>query len=209
MSDLFGNAEGVDSVITLIDPETHAGASVQIYPHAFSDEQASCLYRQLHEDLDWQQREILIYGKRQLQPRLVAWHGDSGVTYRYSGQTLTTAPWTGALEEIRTRCQQLSSGVFNSVLCNLYRDGNDAMGWHADDEPELGPTPVIASVTLGHPRRFDLRHKSTGETHQVMLPHGSLLVMAGTTQNHWKHQIPRSKKVTGSRINLTYRQVAC
>lgn len=209
MSGLFGSADPSDEAITLLDPAEHAGAQAWVYAQAFSGEEADRLYQLLHEELDWQEREILIYGKRHKQPRLVAWHGDHGVNYRYSGQTLTTTPWTPALEQVRARCQQLTAHTFNSVLCNLYRDGNDGMGWHSDDEPELGPTPVIASVTLGEIRRFDLRHKTTGATHQIMLPHGSLLVMAGNTQAYWKHQVPRSKKVAGPRINLTYRQVAC
>lgn len=193
---------------TILCPDAHDGASVVLYPDFVDSAQGAQWFDALSQELDWAQRSITLFGKRHLQPRLVAWHGDPGVCYRYSGQTLTAAGWTHTLEAIRLRCESLLGARFNSVLCNLYRDGNDAMGWHADNESELGDNPVIASVSLGCPRRFDLRHRDSGETHRVPLPTGSLLVMAGTTQKHWVHQIPRSKKIDAPRINLTFRYIA-
>jgi alkylated DNA repair dioxygenase AlkB len=202
---LFPERDAEPQVI--LTPAKHDGASVVLYPHFASTTEAEKWMTALTTELDWAQRSITIFGKRHLQPRLVAWHGDAGVRYRYSGQTLSAEGWSDALRIIRERCETETGHRFNSVLCNLYRDGNDAMGWHADNEPELGSHPVIASVSLGCARRFDLRHKKSGETHRIPLPAGSLLVMAGSTQQHWVHQVPRTKKVGEARINLTFRHI--
>lgn len=192
----------------ILTPEAHDGASVTLYPDFVEHEQAIQWFDALSQELNWAQRSITLFGKRHLQPRLVAWHGEPGVRYRYSGQSLTAQGWSPTLETIRQRCESSIGERFNSVLCNLYRDGNDAMGWHSDNESELGRDPVIASISLGCPRRFDLRHRHTGETHRIPLPSGSLLVMAGSTQRYWVHQVPRSKKIDAPRINLTFRRIA-
>lgn len=191
----------------ILTPEADSGAAVTLYPDFIADDLAGRWMATLTEQIAWQQRTITLFGKTHLQPRLVAWYGDPGIRYRYSGQTMEPEPWLPLLTTIRERCIERVGTAFNSVLCNLYRDGQDAMGWHADNEPELGPTPVIASISLGCVRRFDLRHRQSRVTHQLLLPSGSLLVMAGTTQQHWVHQIARTRKIDSPRINLTFRQI--
>lgn len=181
---------------------------VALYPSLIHADSASALFDTLEKEIAWEQREIQVYGKRYLQPRLLAWYGDEGIRYRYSGDTLIARPWNQTLKQLKAACETVTQTAFNSVLLNLYRDGQDAMGWHADNEPELGSEPVIASVSLGCPRRFDLKHRTTGQRRDVILPHGSLLVMAGHTQRHWVHQIARSAKVHAPRINLTFRWIS-
>ena len=181
---------------------------VRLYPALIDANDASALFDTLNHEIAWEQREIQVYGKRYMQPRLLAWYGDQGVRYRYSGDTLIAKPWTQTLKHLQALCETLTQSRFNSVLLNLYRDGQDAMGWHADNEPELGVEPVIASVSLGCQRRFDLKHRVSGQRRDVLLPHGSLLVMAGCTQQHWVHQIARSAKVQSPRINLTFRWIS-
>ena len=161
----------------------------------------------LLEEVPWSQHSITLFGKEVPEPRLSAWIADPGMPYLYSGRRREPLPWTATLDEIRARAETIARTRFNSVLANLYRDGNDAMGWHADDEPELGPTPVIASVSLGAERRFDLRHNVSGDTVNALLPHGSLLVMSGDSQHAWKHRIARTTRVGAPRINLTFRSV--
>lgn len=153
-----------------------------------------------------------------MQPRLVAWQGDPGASYTYSGLTLEPAPWSGAVAAIRDLVWEAIEGAapafaagrepFNGVLCNRYRDGSDSMGWHSDDEGELGPEPLIASVSLGAARPFQLRRKDDKSIkHEVLLENGSLLLMAGGTQRHWQHQLPKRKRVGDERVNLTFRWV--
>ncbi|AKF10226.1 alpha-ketoglutarate-dependent dioxygenase AlkB family protein [Sandaracinus amylolyticus] len=156
--------------------------------------------------------ETLRIGAREvLTPRRTAWHGDPGRVYAYSGRTFEPAPWTAPLVEIRDRVEALTGVRFDSVLVNEYRDGRDSMGWHSDDEPELGPHApddvLIASVSLGAHRRFLLRHRRRGETHELPLGHGDLLVMGGTTQRRWQHSVPKTAKPVGARVSLTFRLV--
>jgi alkylated DNA repair dioxygenase AlkB len=181
----------------------------RLWPQAFAADEATRLLRELRAAVDWRQEEILIFGQRRLVPRLVAWHGDPGASYVYSGTEHRPQPWTSTLEEVRARASALTGVAFNAVLLNLYRDGRDGMGWHADDEPELGRNPVIASVSLGAERRFCLRHRRRRDLKvDLPLPHGSLLCMSGATQHHWLHALPKTSRPTGERINLTFRQVA-
>jgi alkylated DNA repair dioxygenase AlkB len=181
----------------------------RLWPAAFEPEEASRLFDSLRTAIHWRQEEIVIFGQRRPVPRLVAWHGDPGASYRYSGTDHHPEPWTLALECARARVRELSGVEFNAVLLNLYRDGRDGMGWHADDEPELGRDPVIASVSLGAPRRFCLRHRRRKDLKlDLELPHGSLLVMAGPLQHHWVHALPKTRRPVGERINLTFRRVA-
>ena len=155
----------------------------------------------------WRQEEITVYGKPYLQPRLSAWHGDSG--YSYSGIRLEPAPWTPTLLDIKIRIESLTGQDYNSVLLNYYRDQNDGMGMHSDDERELGRQPAIASLSLGEERIFLLKHKSRKDlkTTRLSLPCGSLLLMCGDTQRHWKHGIAKIRQTCGPRINLTFRKV--
>jgi alkylated DNA repair dioxygenase AlkB len=166
-------------------------------------------FAQLVDSVDWEQHSIRICGKTVASPRLSAWYGDAGANYRYSGLSLEPRPWSPVIRELRTRLEKASGGSFNSVLLNLYRDGVDSMGWHSDDEPELGERPVIASVSLGATRRFRLRHKTRADLEPVVvsLEHGSLLIMKGETQRFWKHQLPKSRTVSEPRLNLTFRSV--
>jgi alkylated DNA repair dioxygenase AlkB len=168
---------------------------------------AAELTETLRDGLPWRSQQIMMFGKLVDEPRLSSWHGDPGAEYRYSGLSLHPQAWTKELIAIKQICEDLSGARFNSVLANLYRNGRDSMGWHSDDEPELGPEPVIASVSLGASRRFDLRHRITKETVQVHLGSGDLLVMSQASQRSWMHQIPKTAKVSGPRINLTYRQI--
>jgi len=186
-----------------------ADGEARLWPAAFGPEEASRLFDALRTGIRWRQEEVTIFGQRRLVPRLVAWHGDPGASYRYSGTDHHPEPWTPDLEHIRARVSGLSGAEFNAVLLNLYRDGRDGMGWHADDEPELGRDPVIASVSLGAPRRFCLRHRRRKDLKlDLELPHGSLLVMAGPMQHHWVHALPKTRRPVGERINLTFRRVA-
>jgi alkylated DNA repair dioxygenase AlkB len=185
-----------------------ADGDVRYLPDAVPPALADEWFARLRHEVDWRQEEILLFGARHAVPRLVAWHGDPGATYRYSGVDHHPLAWTRTLAAIRERVESLSGHRFNSVLLNLYRDGRDGMGWHADDEPELGTDPVIASVSLGATRRFRMRHRRRRD--QVLgidLAHGSLLLMQGPTQHHWVHAVPKTSRPVGERINLTFRHV--
>ena len=170
---------------------------------------AQTYYNTLSNTITWKQETITLYGKTHTVPRKTAWYGNKGTTYRYSGITHDPEPWTKALLDIKKVIEHvLNKETFNSVLLNLYRNGNDKMGWHADNEKELGTHPTIASVSLGATRRFDLKHKTDSKQKiQLQLRPGSLIIMRGALQHHWLHQIPAQKKITNSRINLTYRNI--
>ncbi len=181
---------------------------VEYFPNVFSDTDSKYLFEKLTSNITWRQESILIFGRKVLTPRLTAWYGDAGAVYKYSGVSFDPLPWTEELLYIRSKAEALAGTTFNSVLLNLYRDGNDSMGWHSDDEPELGRDPIIASVNLGEARRFDLRLKSDHhQKQQIMLEDGSVLLMKGDLQHHWQHQVAKSGKVKGQRINLTFRTI--
>ena len=168
------------------------------------------LFDSLLRNIPWRQNRIRFYGKESLVPRLESWHGDKGMSYTYSGIKMEAKPWTDDLLEIKMAIEPLANSKFNSVLINYYRDGKDRVAWHSDDEKELGKNPVIASVSLGAERKFKMRHKKYKENnlkHEIMLNHGSLLIMSGTTQHYWMHEIPRTAKPIGPRINLTFRVI--
>ncbi|MCB1843180.1 MAG: alpha-ketoglutarate-dependent dioxygenase AlkB [Halioglobus sp.] len=167
------------------------------------------LLTRLIDTVHWRQEHITLFGKTHPQPRLIAWHGDEHAHYSYSGLQHSPLPWTRELAALREALQRLCDASFNSVLLNLYRDGADSMGLHADDEPELGPQPVIASLSLGATRRMYFQHKTKRHlpTQQLDLPDGSLLIMRGTTQQHWKHGIRKARGCRQARINLTFRLV--
>jgi alkylated DNA repair dioxygenase AlkB len=166
------------------------------------------LLEQLLSTTAWRQDVITLYGAPTPIPRLQAWYGDPGRTYTYSGIVLEPQPWTPALLEIRTAIEPEAGVRFNSVLCNRYRDGRDGVAWHADDEPELGAEPVIASVSFGAVRPFRFRHQRDPDlTYELELASGSLLLMRGPTQACWKHQIAKTAKPVGERVNLTFRVI--
>ena len=182
-------------------------ADVRYWPLAVDRERADALFASLRACIGWQQEHVVIFGARRLVPRLVAWHGDADARYTYSGTAHEPRAWTAELSELRDVAEALAGHRFNSVLLNLYRDGRDGMGWHADDEPELGPEPAIASFSLGATRRFRLRHRRSRTVLELELGHGSLLTMAGPTQHHYVHAVPKTARSVGERINLTFRRV--
>jgi len=167
------------------------------------------LLRALIDETPWRQDPIILWGKSMLQPRLIAWYGDPGCVYRYSGLSLVPLPWTERLAALKSHVERAAGYRFNSVLVNYYRDNKDSMGFHSDDEKELGPQPVIASVSLGAERVFVLKSRRDSETRpfRLKLASGSLLLMQGDTQANYKHGIPRQSSVLGSRINLTFRRI--
>lgn len=167
------------------------------------------LYDRLCGEIQWREDTIMMYGRPVKIPRLNAWYGDVDAHYSYSGLAMNPMPWNPLLELIRQPIEQLLNMRFNSVLINHYRDGNDSVSWHSDDEPELGREPVIASVSLGAVRRFQMRHRKDRQlpTCQLDLEPGSLLVMRGSTQRCWHHQVPKQRSITEGRINLTFRQI--
>ena len=175
----------------------------QFYPQPESDQ----LLTKLLTGLDWQEEHIFIFGKRVKVPRLMCWYGDPGAYYQYSGVNHQPKPWTPELLNIREKVEQQCRCAFNSVLANLYRDGKDSMGCHADDEKELGLNPVIVSLSLGDERLFKMHHKKSKQTLAIHLAHGDLLVMAGTCQQHWLHSVPKTKAFKTPRINLTFRKI--
>ena len=169
---------------------------------------ASALMERLLREVPWEVHRIRMFGREVASPRLSCWIGDADAAYRYSGSRFEPRPWLPALAALRERLASELEHPFNSVLANRYRSGADAMGWHADDEPELGPEPLIASVSLGATRRFLLRHRHhPARRLSLDLEPGSLLLMAGRTQRYWKHALPRTARPAGERINLTYRHV--
>lgn len=163
----------------------------------------------LLEEIEWKQESIRIYGKTVPQPRLTAWYGDPGTEYKYSGIQLIPQPWTDTLRQLKALVEDCTHTRFNSVLLNLYRDENDAMGLHSDDERKLGPEPAIASVSFGATRDFVLKHKTNTAHAPVKFPleAGSVLLMKGGTQRHWKHGILRQSRPCGPRVNLTFRTI--
>jgi alkylated DNA repair dioxygenase AlkB len=182
--------------------------------HFFLPKEADFFFTELKEKLKWEQGEITMFGKKVLEPRLTAWYGDAGKSYTYSGKKQEPNPWHESLLIIKNKIETgpINAGSvpahFNSVLCNFYRNGIDSMGYHADDEKELGINPVIASLNLGETRRFLFRQKAhKDKKFELQLNHGSLLIMQGAMQHHWQHAIPKEPKKTKPRINLTFRWV--
>ena len=176
-------------------------------PNFYKRETADGLFKALKSTINWKQESMNMYGKEVMFPRLTAWYGDDDKPYSFSGIKLDPLPWTEELLKIKDDIEPLCKTSFNSVLLNLYRDGNDSISWHTDAEKELGRNPIIASVNFGAERVFQLKHMHTQEKVEIRLHHGSLLVMMGELQHFWKHQVPKSKKVTQHRINLTFRVI--
>ncbi|HEX6141529.1 MAG TPA: alpha-ketoglutarate-dependent dioxygenase AlkB [Geminicoccaceae bacterium] len=179
---------------------------VRLHRAALARPAADRLFEALEREVAWRQETATVMGRRIPIPRLTAWHGEAG--YVYSGIRLDPRPWNAPLIELRGVAEALAGQAFNSVLLNLYRTGRDSVSWHADNEPGLGQDPVIASLSLGAVRRFQLRHRRTRERIDLDLPHGSCLIMAGATQHHWLHQLPKTARPVGPRINLTFRRMA-
>lgn len=182
-------------------------ADVHFMQGFYSAEQAQRCFQQLLSETAWQHEKLRLWGKWIDQPRLTAWYGDEHRSYTYSGLRLQPLPWTPLLERIRQDVQACTGDTYNAVLLNLYRNEQDSVAWHSDDEAELGPQPAIASLSLGATRTFKLRHKKLGISHSIMLDDGCLLRMAGLTQRCWKHAVLKERNSKGPRINLTFRHI--
>ncbi|PAV26703.1 alpha-ketoglutarate-dependent dioxygenase AlkB [Tamilnaduibacter salinus] len=192
-----------------------AAHPIDLFPHTaslfqpfLSAAEADRLFRSLGEHLPWYQARLNLFGRWHWSPRLQCWIADEGVAYTYSGLTMAPEPWPDDLARLRDLVSEVAGVRFNSVLCNWYRNGQDSMGWHSDDEPELGEAPVVASVTFGDERPFQFRRK--GERRlatSVPLGHNSLLVMPAGLQGDWQHGIPKTRKSVGPRLNLTFRRI--
>ncbi|MFN8354995.1 MAG: alpha-ketoglutarate-dependent dioxygenase AlkB [Spirosomataceae bacterium] len=188
----------------LINVLPYDGESIY-YGQIIEPQEATRYFESLWQTIAWKNDEAVIFGKHLITKRKVAWYGDSGFSYTYSKTTKQALPWTADLLELKALVEQLTDTSFNSCLLNLYHNGDEGMGWHSDDEKSLAPDSAIASVSLGAERKFSFRHKQTKETRTLTLASGTLLVMQGTTQTHWHHCLPKAKKVTSPRINLTFR----
>ena len=183
-------------------------AEIEWYPNFLNSEQSKPRFERLLHEIPWQQDEIKVYGKNHLQPRLTALFGNEGKPYSYSNIVMQPHPWNSLLTYIKEEIETVCSTSFTTVLLNLYRDGQDSNGWHADNEKELGRNPVIASLSMGASRVFHLKHNNQPELRQrIVLENGSLLLMKGETQHFWKHQIPKTAQEIGPRINLTFRMI--
>lgn len=178
------------------------------YSRFFSQEESDHYLSRLPDEINWKQEPIKIFGKEVMQPRLTAWYGDANKKYSYSGITMEPQQWTPALLKIKNKIEMVSGIHFNSALLNFYRDGQDSMGWHRDNEKALGVNPVIASVSFGASRTFQFRNfKEKRITKSIKLTHGSLLLMKGETQHLWQHQLPKTNTKIGQRINITFRMI--
>lgn len=175
-------------------------------PNFYGQQSADCYFKHLKNDIPWQQDTIKIFGKTYLQPRLTALYGINEKTYSYSNITMIPKKLTSQLLKIKSDVEKICQHKFTTVLLNLYRNGNDSNGWHADNEKELGRNPLIASLSFGAERTFHFKHRTIKEEHhKIILEHGSLLIMKGEMQHFWLHQIPKTKKQMNERINLTFR----
>ena len=201
--DLF-TSEKNNTPIKLALPD----ANITYYSSFFSPKESSEYFQILLNEIEWQEDDIKVFGKTYKQPRLTALYGMNNASYRYSGITMFPKPFNSILKEIKTKIEEITEIKFTTVLLNFYRDGSDSNGWHSDDEKELGENPIIVSISLGAERTFRLRHKKDKtQKKNLILQHGSLLIMKGETQHHWQHCIPKSKKDIKPRINLTFRVI--
>ena len=181
-------------------------ADIEYYPNFFENDRADAFFEKLKNEIPWQQDNITVFGKTHPQPRLTALFGNEGKPYSYSNIVMQPNAWNPLLSFIKSEFEEICNENFTTVLLNYYRDGKDSNGWHADNEKELGRNPVIASVSFGAERYFHLQHNTIKEQKlKINLEHGSLLLMKGTTQHFWKHQIPKTAQAIGPRINLTFR----
>ncbi len=172
-----------------------------------SEERANIYFEKLADNINWVNDEVVMFGKKLVLSRKMAFYGDNNVSYIYSKIQRKALEWNSDLVEIKSKVELKSQDGFNSCLLNYYHDGNEGMGWHSDDEKELGINPVIASLSLGTERKFLFKHKLTHAKVEVVLKHGSLMLMRGSIQHHWLHSLPKSKKIQKPRINLTFRKI--
>ena len=183
------------------------GGIVSFYGPIFTQEQSNHYFKALLEKIEWQNDEAFIFGKRIITKRKVAWYGEEQFTYTYSNSTKTALQWNSELLEIKKSVEEETGEIFNSCLLNLYHSGQEGMAWHSDAEKDLKNNGSIASVSFGAARKFCFKHKESAEKVEILLPHGSLLIMKGETQSNWLHRLPPTKKVLVPRINLTFRTI--
>ena len=181
----------------------------QLYwlPGFYSSQQADLHFEHLKEHIAWQTERLFLFGRWLEVPRLMAWYGDSNAEYRYSNVTHSPLPWSAELEPLRKDMQSLCGQTFNSVLANLYRNGHDSMGCHADNEKVLGDRPLIASLSFGETRLLRFHHPASNHRLNLELAHGDVLIMAGELQHHWRHELPKTRRPKRARINLTFRRI--
>jgi alkylated DNA repair dioxygenase AlkB len=204
--DFFGNNLNDSVGNTLLKNKVKITNGEYTFHRNFFKKDESDFFMKIFRDkILWKQESMNMYGKQISFPRLTSWYGDNDKPYKFSGITLVPNEWTEELLKIKNAIEPICSTHFNSVLLNLYRDGNDSISWHTDAEPELGLNPTIASVNFGETRKFQLKHNTSGEKIEIDLTHGSLLVMDGELQHFWKHQVPKTTKQVRDRINLTFR----
>ncbi len=177
------------------------------YGVVFTVSEADSIFETLKDSIDWRCDEAIIFGKRIITKRKVAWYGDRAFEYTYSKTKKVALPWALSLQRLRNTIQEMTGEQYNSCLLNLYHTGSEGMAWHSDEERDLKKGGAIASVSFGVTRKFSFKHKKTKESHSVMLEHGSLLVMKGSTQTYWQHCLPPTKKTSLPRINLTFRTI--
>jgi alkylated DNA repair dioxygenase AlkB len=190
------------------DPETNllpCDGVVNYHGPVMPVDVAANYYEALSSGVPWKNDEVVIFGRRIVTSRKVAWFGE--VPYSYSGTTKEALPWSGELQALKATVEERCGTIFNSCLLNLYHDGSEGMGWHSDDEKSIARNSCIASISLGAERKFSFKHKRSGDTVSVLLESGSLLLMKGETQTHWLHSLPKSKRVNEPRINLTFRRM--
>lgn len=181
---------------------------VYYYGAVLKVQDANDYFQSFMDTIAWRNDEAVIFGKKIITARKVAWYGDKAFPYRYSGTTKSALPWTNDLLRLKQSIEEISGESFNSCLLNLYHSGAEGMAWHSDGEKELVKNGAIASVSLGADRLFAFKHKKEKEVKSFLLEHGSLLIMKGETQTHWLHRLPPTKKVHAPRINLTFRKIA-
>jgi alkylated DNA repair dioxygenase AlkB len=198
------NLFGVDTEQNLLPNN----GTVNYFGPVLTPKLADHFYHQLLNTIDWRNDEARIFGKQYITKRKVAWYGDFGYSYTYSNSTKVALPWTQDLLELKKVVEDLSGFTYNSCLLNLYHTGDEAMGWHSDDEKTLGKNSCIASLSLGAERKFSFKHKNSGQTVSLELEHGSLLLMKNETQTYWLHRLHKSTKIKQPRVNLTFRTIA-
>jgi alkylated DNA repair dioxygenase AlkB len=187
----------------------HKDGSVSYYRNVLTHSEANRYFDLLLQNVVWENDEVVIFGKHIIAKRKVAWYGDSDYGYTYSNTTKQALAWTKELSDLKQIVEELTKTRFNSCLLNLYHNGNEGIAWHSDDEKSLRKNSTIASLSFGAERKFSFKHKQTKQTISLVLEHGSLLIMKDATQTNWLHSLPKSKKITRPRINLTFRTIAC
>ena len=181
---------------------------VNYHPFAFSTEEIKAYFSYLSTEIQWQQDVVKLFGKTYITDRKVAWYAEKPFIYRYSGQSKIALPFSPTLLDIKSRVEKLTGSEYDACLLNYYHNGSEGMGWHSDNEKSIRPNSSIASVSLGVSRKFQFKHKTNGLKFDLILDSGSVLDMRGETQEFWLHALPKSKKVVGTRINLTFRKMA-